>query len=145
MNIFLLTMNVFILATSLALISILIRYLKQVPLDKQFVRHRILIDLAHLTMSFVFLISASVIVRHILGPFGEVRIVETIMLFVQSLYDLILACIVSLQVNQVLHVFYSAKVNDLKEDVQVVVHRVFVLVMGLTTALYICHVKGGSF
>jgi hypothetical protein len=41
-------------------------------------------------MAFVFLISASVIVRHALGPFNDVPTVETLMFFVQSLYDLIL-------------------------------------------------------
>ena len=104
---------------------------------------KILIDLARLTLAFVFLISVSMIVRHIIGPFGHVAVVELIMASVQSLYDLILACIVSLQVSQVCQVFFYAKVNEIKEENLFYLHRVFVLGLGLSTAFYICHLKGG--
>jgi hypothetical protein len=107
MTILLLLLNLFIVLVSCTLLTILKKYLKEIPLDKQFIRHKILIDLADLTMAFVSTLSSSMILRHIFGPFHHVMIVEAIMLFLQSLYDLVLACIVSVQVTQVLTVFCS--------------------------------------
>jgi hypothetical protein len=41
----------------------------------------------------------------------------------------------------VLHVFFSTKMSDLKEETHLAVHRVFVFVLGFSTAMAICRVN----
>ena len=143
MNFVLLLLNLFIAFASLALLTILKRYLREIPLDKQFVRHKILIDLANLTLSFIGSIALPMIVRQIIGPFQIVFLVETIMFFLQSLYDLVLACIVSVQITHVLSVFYSAKMSEIREELLLLIHRIFILTLGLFTSLSVCYLRGG--
>ncbi len=143
MTVLLLLLNLFILLVSCTLLTILKKYLKEIPLDKQFIRHKILIDLADLTMAFVSTLSSSMILRHIFGLFHHVMIVEAIMLFLQSLYDLVLACIVSVQVTQVLTVFCSSKMSEIREELLIIIHRTFTTILGLFTSFSICYLKGG--
>ena len=142
MNFVLLLLNLFIISVSFTLLTILKKYLREIPLDKQFIRHKILIDLANLTLAFTGSISLPMTIRQIIGPFHHVFIVETLMFFVQSLYDLVLACIVSVQITQVLSVFYSAKMSEIREELLVVFHRIFILILGLFTSFSVCYLKG---
>jgi hypothetical protein len=60
-----------------------------------------------LTQTFVTFMSTVVVVREIAGPLGSVVVVDAIFVVQQCLFDIILACIVSLQEKTLSKTFLS--------------------------------------
>jgi hypothetical protein len=65
-----------------------------------------------------------------LAPSPNVTTVKAVLFLLQVAFDLVLACIVSLQLTQVLTVFFSVQMNEVDEKMQVTIHHIFVIVLG---------------
>jgi hypothetical protein len=101
MNVLLILIFALIASMTAVLLSLVIMYLKDKAVNRKFVRDQIQVDLAVLTESFVAFLSLIIIVREILGPFQSVDVVNGIFMILQCFFDIILACILSLQIVQV--------------------------------------------
>jgi hypothetical protein len=64
--------------STIVLMTILTRYLQEMPLERQCIRHLILKDLACLTTSFCLLISISIVARNVIGPFQVPVLLEMV-------------------------------------------------------------------
>ena len=80
------------------LMTILVKYLQEKALQKQQVKDKILSDLAILTGTWVVSSASLVLTREVVGPFDNVTLVATLFVLLQYLYNVMLSCIVSLQV-----------------------------------------------
>ena len=143
MNIFVFILYWFFCFLTILLMTILIKYWKEKEQHKHYVRHQILIDLAYSTTAYVLVMALPPIIRKIVGPFSNVTTVEAVLFLLQVAFDLVLACIVSLQLSQVLTVFCSAQMNEVDEKMQVTIHRIFVIVLGMSSSLFTCSMKAG--
>ncbi len=101
MNLLLILIFALIASMTVVLLTLVIMYLKDKAVNRKFVRDQIQVDLAVLTESFVAFLSLIIIVREILGPFQSVDVVNGIFMILQCFFDIILACILSLQIVQV--------------------------------------------
>jgi len=140
---FLILVYSLIIIATVVLMTILIKYTKEKLLNKHFLRNQILIDLGFINTVFIVEICFFMIARSIIGPIQNVLIVEAIMITQQCFYDLVLSCIVSLQITQVLSVFWSAKLGEIRDNLIIIVHRIFVLFFGLILATMACYHKNG--
>ena len=143
MQILLILVYFFIIISTVVLISILIKYTKEKLLNKNFLRNQILIDLATINTVFIVELCVIMIARNIIGPLQNDLTVQAIMITQQCFYDIVLSCIVSLQITHVFSVFGSAKLNNIRDNVIILVHRIFVTVLGLATATFACYNKIG--
>jgi hypothetical protein len=100
------------------------------------------IDLATVTGVFNTYYTTFVIIREIVGPFYNETIVTTILLLHQSLFFNLLACIVSLQVFQVLSIVYAPTLSEWNDKTIIKFHRMFVLIAGLGIGGLICQAGG---
>ena len=132
-----------IVVLTILLTTILIRYLNSKALHKKYVRDYILIDLAILNGGFVVLMASTILVRLVIGPFQNEDIVATIFSLLQYMYNTMLACTVSLQLVQLLNIFHAAELSECTEDMLVTCHRLFVAVLGISSAEIVCFLKGG--
>jgi hypothetical protein len=129
--------------STIMLITILIKYLQQKALQKQQVRDKALIDLAFLTGFMTSFSSFLMVIREIIGPFLSVHFVGALFVFYQFLYAVLLSSIVSLQLVQVLSVFFAGMMSEWQEDMIVLCHRMFCLVIGTSSCGLICYFNGG--
>ena len=129
--------------STILLISILVKYLNEKSLQKQQLRDQVLSDLAIISGVLVVGIAMLIVIREIIGPFHNVNIVAYIFVVLQYVYDIMLSCIVSLQLTQFLSVFFAAELSEWREDLLVLFHRIFTFVLGFFTAGLVCHFKGG--
>ena len=74
-----------IMLSTVSLMSIIIKYYHQKPINNQFIRDRIETDLAGLICAGVCFMSALFIAREIFGPFRNVHMVELVLLTQQVL------------------------------------------------------------
>jgi hypothetical protein len=105
--------------------------------------YQVLADLAFLTGSTVGISSLISAIREMTGPFRNVAIVDTLFTVYQFQYGLMLSCIVSLQLVQMLSVFFNSSINDWSENKVIMAHRLFVLLCGVTSSGTLCFLKGG--
>ena len=140
---FLLLMYSSIVIGTILLMTILVKYLKEKAIQNQHIRDQILSDLAILSGGFVVTLAVLAVTREMIGPFQNVAIVSTIFMFLQYFYTVMLSCIVSLQITQVLSVFCAATMSEWREELLVVFHRLFVLSVGLSSGGVVCFLKGG--
>ena len=129
--------------STILLITIIIKYLKQKALQKQQVRDKALVDLAFLTGFMTSFSSFLMVIREFVGPFQSVQFVGALFVFYQFLYGIVLASIVSLQLVQVLSVFFAAMMSEWQEDLIVLFHRIFCLLIGTSSCGVICYFEGG--
>ncbi len=80
MNPMLLAFYSCIIVTTTFLISIIVKYLREKPTDRQFIRDQIKIDLAIILGTGVSFMSTLICLREIFGPFHNVQLVELILL-----------------------------------------------------------------
>jgi hypothetical protein len=121
----------------------LIKYLKSKALQKKFVRDQVLIDLASLSGGFVVIMATVILVRIVVGPFQNEDIVETIFSLIQYWCNSLLACLVSLQLVQVLSIFWAAELSEWPEEMLIAFHRLFVMILGISSAGLVCFLQGG--
>jgi hypothetical protein len=100
------------------------------------------IDLAAVTGLVSSYYSSFLIIREIVGPFYNETIVSIILLLLQSLFFNLLACIVSLKIFLVFTIVYAPAVSEWNEKIIVLIHRLFVLVVGFGTGGLICQAGG---
>ena len=131
------------IVVTIALKSILIRFLKKKSLQILQVRDSILSDLAVMSGAFVVAVSSLALVRELLGPVMSLAFVSTAFMLLQYLYTMMLSCIVSLQSVQVLWVLRPELLSDFRDEKLVLFHRLFVLVAGLSGGGVVCHFNGG--
>ena len=129
--------------SSTLLMTIIIKYLKQKALQRQQVKDQVLADLAFLTGTTVGISSFISAIREISGPFKNVELVDALFTVYQFQYGLMLSCIVSLQVVQMLNVFFSSSINEWSEEKVILSHRLFVTFLGLSSSGILCFLKGG--
>ncbi len=87
--------------------------------------------------------SGAAIVRTIVGPFRSIVVTMTFMAIMQCTFDMMMACVVSLQLKQVLSIFCPIVMNEIKEELLVTVHRLFVTFLGLSAAFTKCFLRDG--
>jgi hypothetical protein len=143
MQVLLILVYSFIVIFTIVLMSILIKYTKEKLLCKNVLRNQILIDLATINAIFVLEFCVVMIARNIIGPLESDLTVKVIMITQQCFYDTVLSCIVSLQITHVLSVFGSAKLNNIGDNVIILVHRIFAIVLGLGSATFACFHEAG--
>jgi hypothetical protein len=143
MNIFLFVVYFVIVFGTIILTAILVKYLNEKALQKQQLRDEVLSDLAIISGGLVVIIAGLIVIREIIGPFHSVKVVAAFFVFLQYHYDILLSCIVSLQLTQLLSVFFAAELSEWREDLLVTFHRLFTFVLGFFTAGLVCHFKGG--
>ncbi len=143
MKILLCLLYVCIVLSTVILMFIIIKYFKQIYLDKQSVKHLVMADLALVTASHMLVVAIPVIVRSIVGPFGNVLVVESLMVLLQSNFNILLACIISLQLLQVLNVFCLVWLSEISDKMVITFHRIFVTLLGFSTSATVCYFKGG--
>ena len=143
MNIFLFLVYLAIGTFTIILVTILILYVKNKAVHKQSIRDQILTDLAFITGTFVSSMAFLAVIRELTGPFNLVIIVASIFYVFQYLYSLMLSCIVSLEIFQVLNIYYSASFSEWKEETLFLIHRTFVIVLGCSTGCLVCYFNGG--
>ena len=131
-----------VISTTL-LITILVKYLNSKALHKKSVRDQILIDLAILCGGFMDILASLALARILTGPFHDEDIVSAIFSFLQYWYNIMLACTVSLQLMQVLSIFYAAELSDFTEESLVNFHRLLVTILGISSASLVCFFNGG--
>ena len=119
MNIFIILVYGTIAGLTILLLSIVISYLKNKATNIKSVRDQIQIDLASFNMSFISLTSTIILVRELVGPFQSVTVVDSIFMILQSLFDVMLTSIVSLQIYQILSIFHCPALNEWQEANQV--------------------------
>jgi hypothetical protein len=68
-----------VMCFSLIILSLLIKFLQSKPINEQFIRDTILMDLARIDGSLVFYLSIVVIVRETSGAFGDESLVNVLM------------------------------------------------------------------
>jgi len=141
-NIFWLFVFIVIIIGTIILMAILILYLKQKALHKQTIKDHILIDLASLSGGFVVFQSSTIILREIIGPLQNEFLVESIIMLNMFFYFSIIACIISLQLSQVLLIFFSAEFNNWREDWVIKSQRLFVFTFSVSSQGLICSILG---
>ena len=119
MNIFIILVYGTIAGLTILLLSIVLSYLKNKATNIKSVRDQIQIDLASFNMSFISLTSTIILVRELVGPFQSVTVVDSIFMILQSLFDVMLTSIVSLQIYQILSIFHCPALNEWQEANQV--------------------------
>ena len=143
MNPILLLMYSTISVATIFLMTIIIKYLKEKAIQKQQLRDQVLSDLAILSGGQVVTVSMLLVVREIVGPFQNVTLVASVFTFLQYYYTITLSCTVSVQLTQVLSVFYAAELSEWREDYLVLFHRLFVAILGVSSSGVVCYFKGG--
>jgi hypothetical protein len=143
MNLLLCLLYVSIVLSTLILMFIIIQYFKQIYLDKQSVKHLIMADLAFVTTSHMLVVAIPVVIRSIVGPFENISGVENLMILLQTNFNILLACIISLQLLQVLNVFCLVWLSEISDKMVITFHRIFVILLGLSTSATVCHFKVG--
>jgi hypothetical protein len=132
-----------LIAISSLILSLVIKYLREKPKNKTFIRDQILIDLAIISELFVFHFSAVFIIREFFGKFQNPLYVDVVYYIQQTLFDCLLVCTVSLQLFQVLSIFQTAALSEWREYMVVSFHRLFVLALGVPFGILICYSGGG--
>jgi len=74
-----------IILLTVSLISVIIKYYHQKPINNQFIRDRIETDVAAIGCTGVCFMSTLFIAREIFGPFRNVQLVDSVLLLQQVL------------------------------------------------------------
>jgi hypothetical protein len=143
MNIFLFLVYSLIGILTIILMAVLILYLKDKAVHKQTICDQILTDLAIVTGALISSMAFLGVIRELTGPFEVVCIVSSVFIFFQYLYNLMLSCIVSLEVFQVLSIFYAAALSEWNEENLFLTHRTFVVALGCASGSLVCYFNGG--
>ncbi len=65
------------------------------------------------------------------------------MILLQTNFNILLACIISLKLLQVLNVFCLVWLSEISDKMVITFHRIFVILLGLSTSATVCHFKVG--
>ncbi len=128
---------------TIAVRVILIKYIKEKAIDKQWVSDQIKIDLCIISGGIVIGNAFAIIVRELVGPFQSTTIVTSLVLAEQCSLDVLQVCILSLQLMQILNIFCSEVVSEWSEDLVIKVHRIIVISVGALCGCLACGLGGG--
>jgi hypothetical protein len=128
---------------TIAVRVILIKYIKEKAIDKQWVSDQIKIDLCIISGGIVIGNAFAIIVRELIGPFQSTTIVTSLVLAEQCSLDVLQVCILSLQLMQILNIFCSEVVAEWSEDLVIKVHRIIVISVGALSGCLACGLGGG--
>ena len=126
-----------------ALMTIIIKYLKQKAIPRQQIKDQVLSDLAFITGGTVSISAFISAVREVTGPFQSLLLVNNLFVIYQYLYGFLLSCTVSLQLVQVFNIFFTAWMSEWSDEQAILCHRIFVAVLGTASSSVLCLLKGG--
>ncbi len=108
------------------LLFIIVKFIREKPLDKQRFLDYVQIDVAACTGLYIGFHSTMSVLREIIGPFSSEVLVEALMFCVLWLFYAMSTCILSLQFVQFFCIFYSATLHEWGDSALILGHRIFV-------------------
>jgi hypothetical protein len=107
------------------------------------VQDQIQIDLIILTLAFVILYSSLFMVREIFGPFGSFTLLNTLLMIIQCVFNMMFNCILSLEFMQFCNIFCLTFMNDWPESKLLIINRILVFTLGITFGSGYCYLGVG--
>ena len=133
-NFILITVYSLVCLISEALLFLIVKFIREKPLDKQRFLDYVQIDVALSAGLYIGFHASMSVIREIIGPFSSEALVESLMFFVLWLFYIMNTCILSLQLVQFLCIFYSASLHEWGDSALILGHRLFVLFGSLSAS-----------
>jgi hypothetical protein len=124
--------------------AIIIKYLNNKAIIKRNIQDQIQVDLAIVTLVYVYLYSSMFIACEVFGPLNSVTILNTALWIVQCLFNMGFNCIIALQFIQFCNIFGLKFLNDWSDFRRLILIRILVFPLGLFIGSGLCLVGAGS-
>jgi len=125
-------------------ISFIVKYLNNKAIIKRTVQDQIQVDLAMVTLVYVYFYSSMVIAREIFGPLESLTVLDTALWILQCIFNTGFNCIISLVFIQFCNIFGLSVLNDWQESHRLILTRSLVFTLGVLIGSVLCSVGGGS-
>ncbi len=118
--------------------AIIIKYLNNKAIIKRNIQDQIQVDLAIVTLVYVYLYSSMFIACEVFGPLNSVTILNTALWIVQCLFNMGFNCIIALQFIQFCNIFGLKFLNDWSDFRRLILIRILVFLLGLFIGSGLC-------
>jgi hypothetical protein len=129
---------------TILLMSIIVTYLNNKAIIKRSVQDQIQVDLARITIMYVYYYCIMVIARDICGPLESLDILNIALWILQCIFNMGFNCIISLVFIQFCNIFGLTVLNDWQESHRLMLTRFLVISLGILIGTVLCSVGGGS-
>ena len=124
--------------------SIIVKYVNNKAIIKRNVQDHIQVDLAMVTLVYVYYYCSMIITREIFGPLDSLTVLDTALWILQCIFNMGFNCIISLVFVQFCNIFGLVVLNDWQESHRLILTRLLVFSLGVIIGSVLCSVGGGS-
>ena len=124
--------------------SIIVKYINNKAIIKRNVQDHIQVDLAMVTVVYVYYYCSMIIAREIFGPLDSLTVLDTALWILQCIFNMGFNCIISLVFVQFCNIFGLVVLNDWQESHRLILTRLLVFSLGVIIGSVLCSVGGGS-
>ena len=125
-------------------ISIIVKFLNNKSIIKSNVQDKIQVDLAVVTLVYVYLYSSMFIACEVFGPSSSVTALNIALWVLQCLFNMGFNCIIALEFIQFCNIFDLTLLNDWPDFRRLFLTRILVFSLGLIIGSGLCSVRTGS-
>ena len=144
MNYFIVGLFISPMVLTILPMAIIVKYLNNKAIIKRNIQDQIQIDLAVVTLVYVYLYSSMFIARELFGPLGYLTVLNIALWILQCVLNMGFNCIISLELIQFANIFSLPVFSDWPESHCIRLHRILVFPLGVIIGSGLCSVGAGS-
>ncbi len=124
--------------------TIIVQFLNSKAIIKRNIQDQIQVDLAVVTLVYVYLYSSMFIAREFFGPLESLTILDTALWILQCIFNMGFNCVIALELIQFANIFSLALLSDWSESQCIRLYRIIVFPLGVIIGSGLCSVGAGS-
>jgi hypothetical protein len=124
--------------------TVIVKYINNKAIVKRNIQDQIQVDLAVVTLVYVYLYSSMFIAREIFGPLEYLTLLNIALWILQCVFNMGFNCIISLELIQFANIFSLTIFSDWPESRCLKLHRILVFPFGFIIGSVLCSVGAGS-